>query len=228
MKAIRKAKIKSQKAFEHIINEKKVLINDSPFLLHLHFAFQSPNKIYLITDFLAGGDLFFHLSKKIPGGFSISVSRFFCSEIVLALEHLHQSGVIYRDLKLENVLLDKIGWFFFLSLLSSFLPFPDEPYLMPLQGISVWLILAFLRFCRMIWTTLRPSVAVRDTLVVSSFPPFLPLSLLLSLSVVIFAFSSSFHRLGGQLPLSSYNIQYHSASLVSFLSCFPFPLSFSL
>ena len=109
MKVIDKSKIRSQKALENIVSEKQVLINDSPFLLHLHYSFQTPQKIYLVTDFLPGGDMFFHLSKKAGKGFAPLVARFFCAEIVLALEHLHHSGVIYRDLKLENVLLDGSG-----------------------------------------------------------------------------------------------------------------------
>lgn len=109
MKAVLKNRIKSQKALEHIITEKKVLVNDSPFLLHLYYSFQTANKLYMVTDFLPGGDMFFHLSKKNGGGFSTPVSKFFCAELVLALEHLHQCGVVYRDLKLENVLLDARG-----------------------------------------------------------------------------------------------------------------------
>lgn len=109
MKVLEKSKIKSQKALEHTITEKQVLINNSPFLLHLHFSFQTPTKLYMITDYLAGGDMFFHLSKKNGSGFSSRVGRFFAAELVLALEHLHQCGVIYRDLKLENVLLDEQG-----------------------------------------------------------------------------------------------------------------------
>ena len=109
MKIIQKDKVTSEKSLEHIITEKNVLVNDSPFLLHLYFSFQTPKKLYLVTDFLAGGDMFFHLSKKNGQGFSPNVARFFCAELVLALEHLHQCGVIYRDLKLENVLLDSQG-----------------------------------------------------------------------------------------------------------------------
>ena len=109
MKVVHKSIINSEKAIEHIVTEKKVLVNDSPFLLHLYYSFQTKSKLYLVTDFLAGGDMFFHLSKKNGQGFSQSVARFFICELVLALEHLHQCGVIYRDLKLENILLDSQG-----------------------------------------------------------------------------------------------------------------------
>ena len=109
MKIISKLKIQSDKALEHLITERRVLINDSPFLLHLYYSFQSASSLYLVTDFLAGGDMFFHLSNRQGRGFGCNVVRFFCAELVLALEYLHQCGVVYRDLKLENVLLDAQG-----------------------------------------------------------------------------------------------------------------------
>ena len=134
LKAIEKSRVTSDKALEHILTEKKVLINDCPFLLHLHYSFQTATKLCLVTDFLGGGDLFFHLSKRRGFGFPPKISRFFTAELILALEHLHQCGVIYRDLKLENVLLDNDGslsfnfsfsffpsFFFFLSLLYLFI-----------------------------------------------------------------------------------------------------------
>eukprot|EP00012_Vannella_robusta_P003908 CAMPEP_0206184374 /NCGR_PEP_ID=MMETSP0166-20121206/1182_1 /ASSEMBLY_ACC=CAM_ASM_000260 /TAXON_ID=95228 /ORGANISM="Vannella robusta, Strain DIVA3 518/3/11/1/6" /LENGTH=516 /DNA_ID=CAMNT_0053599381 /DNA_START=1 /DNA_END=1551 /DNA_ORIENTATION=+ len=105
MKIIDSDKIQVQSC----ITEKKVLINDSPFLLHLYYSFHTNSKLYFVTDFLPGGDLFYHLSKRKNRGFHPKVVRFFTAELVLALEHLHQCGVIYRDLKLENVLLDELG-----------------------------------------------------------------------------------------------------------------------
>eukprot|EP01095_Lingulamoeba_sp_RSL-Kostka_P000278 TRINITY_DN1043_c2_g1_i1.p1 TRINITY_DN1043_c2_g1~~TRINITY_DN1043_c2_g1_i1.p1 ORF type:complete len:576 (+),score=173.27 TRINITY_DN1043_c2_g1_i1:60-1787(+) len=109
MKSMDKNRIKTQKALEHIITEKQVLINDSPFLLHLHYSFQTQNKLFMVTDFLSGGDMFFHLSNRQGNGFPVKACKFFIAEITLAIEHLHQAGIIYRDLKLENVLLDNIG-----------------------------------------------------------------------------------------------------------------------
>lgn len=108
-KIIEKSKLNTQHAIEHIMTEQKVLINDCPFLLHLHFSFHTKSKLYLVTDYLCGGDLFYHLSKRKSGGFHPRIVRFFIAELVLALAHLHKCGVIYRDLKLENVLLDEQG-----------------------------------------------------------------------------------------------------------------------
>ena len=80
---------------------------DHPFIVKLHYAFQTPETLYFVCDFLNGGELFFHLCHKVR--FSEDTARFFSAEIVLALEHLHQNGIIYRDLKPENVLLDREG-----------------------------------------------------------------------------------------------------------------------
>ena len=75
-----------------------------PFIVKLHYAFQTPEKLYFVIDFLNGGELFYHLRKETR--FSEERTRFYAAEIVLALECLHKNGVIYRDLKPENVLLD--------------------------------------------------------------------------------------------------------------------------
>jgi serine/threonine protein kinase len=75
-----------------------------PFIVKLHYAFQTPDKLYFVTDFLNGGELFFHLCQEIR--FTEDRARFYAAEILLALEELHRNGIIYRDLKPENVLLD--------------------------------------------------------------------------------------------------------------------------
>ena len=75
--------------------------------MKLHFAFQSPERLYFVMDFLNGGELFYHLRREI--NFSEKRTKFYAAEIVLALECLHKNGVIYRDLKPENVLLDSDG-----------------------------------------------------------------------------------------------------------------------
>lgn len=80
---------------------------DHPFIVKLHFAFQSEESFYFLTDFLNGGELFFHLCNEIR--FSEDRARFYAAELVLALSHLHEQNIIYRDLKPENVLLDSDG-----------------------------------------------------------------------------------------------------------------------
>ena len=78
-----------------------------PFVVKLHYAFQSSTSLYFVTDFLNGGEIFFHLCNEIR--FTEPRACFYAAEIVLALEHLHKNGIIYRDLKPENVLLDSEG-----------------------------------------------------------------------------------------------------------------------
>jgi len=75
--------------------------------MKLHYSFQTPDKLYLVMDFINGGELFYHLQSERR--FSPERSRFYAAEIVLGLEHLHKNGIIYRDLKPENLLLDASG-----------------------------------------------------------------------------------------------------------------------
>ncbi len=82
------------------------LINH-PFVVKLHYAFQTTETLYFITDFLNGGELFYHLCNEIR--FSEGRAKFYAAELILALEHLHKNGIIYRDLKPENILLDSDG-----------------------------------------------------------------------------------------------------------------------
>lgn len=78
-----------------------------PFIVGLHFAFESASRLYMVMEYVNGGELFFHISNF--GRFSNDRVQFYAAEILLALECLHGNGFIYRDLKLENILLDKDG-----------------------------------------------------------------------------------------------------------------------
>ncbi len=80
---------------------------DHPFIVNLKCAFQTNSKLFLVMEFLAGGELFFHLSKQ--GLLKEDTAKFYVAEIVLALEHLHSLGIIHRDLKPENLLLGSDG-----------------------------------------------------------------------------------------------------------------------
>ena len=95
LKTIKKSKLKEQKHIEHIKNERKMLeIIDHTFILSLKFAFQSPTKIYLVTEYCNGGEIFCHILKR--GNLSVSDTRFYFSQIVLAIEYLHSKKIIYR------------------------------------------------------------------------------------------------------------------------------------
>ncbi|KAL8572053.1 hypothetical protein ACOMHN_026679 [Nucella lapillus] len=110
LKQLKKASIVHKaKTTEHTITERQVLeaIRDSPFLVTLHYAFQTESKLNLILDFVNGGEMFFHLNQR--DRFQEQEARVYIGEVVLALETLHQLGIIYRDIKLENILLDSSG-----------------------------------------------------------------------------------------------------------------------
>ena len=106
MKILRKKAIVERNQVEHTRAEREILEEiDHPFLMGLHYAFQTPAKLYLVMDMITGGELFFHLKNERR--FKEPRARLYAAEILLGLEHLHSLGVIYRDLKPENILLDE-------------------------------------------------------------------------------------------------------------------------
>jgi len=108
MKMLRKSHLVRRRQIERTRTERKVLsVVNHPFIMKLHYAFQTPDKLYLVLDYCPGGELFFHLSRFRR--FPERVARFYAAELLLALGHLHKRGIIYRDLKPENVLLDAEG-----------------------------------------------------------------------------------------------------------------------
>ena len=108
MKMLSKAHVVARRQVEHTRAERVILESvDHPFLLRLRYAFQTPSALFLITPFLAGGELFFHLRQA--GRFSEELACFYAAEVVLGLGHLHALVIVYRDLKPENILLDAAG-----------------------------------------------------------------------------------------------------------------------
>eukprot|EP00052_Salpingoeca_macrocollata_P001404 m.25419 g.25419 ORF g.25419 m.25419 type:complete len:760 (+) comp11365_c0_seq1:170-2449(+) len=107
MKALKKATLKVRDRLR-TKTERDILVSiRHPFVVRLHYAFQTEGKLYLIMDFLKGGDLFTRLTSEVM--FTEQDVRFYLAEICLALEHLHSYGIVYRDLKPENILLDEVG-----------------------------------------------------------------------------------------------------------------------
>lgn len=99
-----------KKLVEQTKTERQILesVNRHPFVVKLYYAFQDHEKLYLILEYGQGGELFTHLSSERM--FSEPTTAFYMAEMVLALSHLHDTlGVVYRDLKPENCLLDAQG-----------------------------------------------------------------------------------------------------------------------
>ena len=109
IKVLRKTKIIELNQLEHTKTEKMILEHvNHQFLVSLVYAFQTPEKIYFVMEFMKGGELYQHLIKLTR--FSEKQAKFYTACIVLALGHLHNNDFIYRDLKLENLLLDEQGY----------------------------------------------------------------------------------------------------------------------
>lgn len=111
MKILSKKLIVKKKEIAHTIGERNILVRTlaaaSPFIVGLKFSFQTVTDLYLVTDYMSGGELFWHLQKE--GRFGEERAKFYIAELVLALEHLHDNDIVYRDLKPENILLDANG-----------------------------------------------------------------------------------------------------------------------
>ncbi|KAJ2109061.1 Serine/threonine-protein kinase Sgk2, partial [Coemansia sp. RSA 922] len=110
IKVISKSKLRGRpNEIRRVMSERKVLERtiEHPFLVGLQCAFQTKEKLFFCLDYVNGGELFFHLQRERR--FSENRARFYAAEITSALEYLHGMGVVYRDLKPENCLLDADG-----------------------------------------------------------------------------------------------------------------------
>ena len=108
MKILKKSKIIREKKTKPIISERQVLEQiDHPFLVKMHWAFQSKEELYFVMDICTGGEIFFHLSnfKRFPE----ELAKFYFCEILLGIEYLHSKDIVYRDIKPENILIDIDG-----------------------------------------------------------------------------------------------------------------------
>ena len=109
MKVVRKLSLVEDEDLEWVKIEKNVfeIATNHPFLVGLHSCFQTPSRLYYIIEFVQGGDLMFHMQRK--GRLPENHALFYSAEVAIALNFLHQNGIIYRDLKLDNVLLANDG-----------------------------------------------------------------------------------------------------------------------
>lgn len=109
VKVLSKEAIIKQNEEKHIMSERNVLLGNvhHPFLVGLHYSFQTPGKLYFVLDYVNGGELFFHLQREKR--FAVPRAMFYAAEITSAVGYLHSLNIVYRDLKPENILLDSQG-----------------------------------------------------------------------------------------------------------------------
>jgi atypical protein kinase C iota type len=109
IKIIKKEMFNEDEESDWVQTEKSVFetASNHPFLVGLHSCFQTVSRLFFVIEFIPGGDLMYHMQRqrKLPEDHA----RFYSAEIILALHFLHTRGIIYRDLKLDNVLIDADG-----------------------------------------------------------------------------------------------------------------------
>ena len=108
IKVLIKSDVVAKKQVENTIAERNILMQmRHPYIVCLRYSFENRDKLYLVTDYYNGGAMFYHVRKS--RGFDEARTRFYAAELMLAIDHLHQHGIIYRDMKLENILMDHRG-----------------------------------------------------------------------------------------------------------------------
>ena len=109
LKEMSKLKIIEKKSENSINYEREILSKlNNPFIINMYYAFQDSDNLYLVMDYLKGGDLRFHLTRHIH--FSEEQSRFFICNVLISLEYIHSQDIIHRDIKPENLVLDENGY----------------------------------------------------------------------------------------------------------------------
>ncbi|KAH0790000.1 AGC family protein kinase [Histomonas meleagridis] len=109
IKTIHKKRLVEKNLYCTVISERNVLTQaNHPFIVKLHYAFQTSSKFYMVIDYCPGGELFHRLYNV--GSLPIEECKFYIAQIALALDHLHSIGFVYNDLKPENVLIDADGY----------------------------------------------------------------------------------------------------------------------
>lgn len=108
MKVLKKDKIMGRNLTRYAMTERNVLsVSNHPFIVGLHYAFQTDDRLFLVMEYCPGGDLSNYLEAE--DYFNEDRARLYIAEIILAIEDLHARGIIFRDLKPDNIVLDRNG-----------------------------------------------------------------------------------------------------------------------
>lgn len=98
LQVMKKSEMINKNMVSQVITERNALaLSQSPFCVSLFYSLQSPTSVYLVMEYMVGGDLKSLLAMY--GFFDEQTSRFYCAEILLALQYLHKHGIVHRDIK---------------------------------------------------------------------------------------------------------------------------------
>ena len=104
MKVLNKSYLLQKKLFRYALTECNILKESNcPFIIKLHYSFQTPDNLYMILDYCSIGDLSYQIELSL---LEEDEAKFYIAELILAIEYLHKHDIIYRDLKPENILID--------------------------------------------------------------------------------------------------------------------------
>ena len=115
MKIFSKSKLIDKKCVKSVIKERNLLAKiNHPFIVNMHFSFQDNHYLYIILDLMKGGDLRYYikLQEKSKKKFTEKEANFLVTNLILALEYIHKNNIIHCDIKPENILANKQGYFY--------------------------------------------------------------------------------------------------------------------
>lgn len=119
LKCMNKTEIVASHQEKNILAEKNLLFecSTSPFILALLQTYNHTNQIFMLMEFIQGGELWSYIYEKLDtvprstqGGFEMSAVKFYAANVLLAFKHMHDKSIAYRDLKPENLLIDNLGY----------------------------------------------------------------------------------------------------------------------